>query len=54
LKAIRTNVAPPPVSRIDAVPSAYESATSRKRRPTPRRTSGVKPSAWRAMTPSAK
>jgi hypothetical protein len=27
------------------VPSAYESATTRKRSPTPRRTSGVNPSA---------
>jgi hypothetical protein len=50
----RTKVAAPPVSGSADVASAYESATSRKRRPTPRRTSGVKPSACRAMTPRAK
>jgi hypothetical protein len=50
----RTNVAAPPVSGSAEVASAYESATSRKSRPAPRRTSGVKPSAWRAMTPRAK
>jgi hypothetical protein len=51
---LRTNVAAPPVSGSAEVASAYESETSRKSRPTPSRTSGVKPSACRAMTPRAK
>ena len=52
--ARRTNVAAPPVSGSDEVASAYESATSRKTMPTPSSTSGVKPTAWSAMIPSAK
>jgi hypothetical protein len=50
----RTNVAAPPVSGSADVASAYESATRRNRRPAPSRTTGVKPSACRAMTPRAK
>ncbi len=54
LNAIRTKVAAPPVSRIAAVPSAYDMATTMKRMPVASRTSGVNPSAWRAMIPRAK
>jgi hypothetical protein len=54
LKAIRTNVAAPPVSRIAAVPSAYESETSRKSRPAASRTAGANPRACSAMIPRAK
>jgi hypothetical protein len=54
LKAIRTKVAAPPVSRIAAVPSAYESETTRKRRPVASRTAGVSPRARSVMMPSAK
>jgi hypothetical protein len=54
LKAILTKVAAPPVSRIAAVPSAYESETSMKSAPATSRIAGVNPSAWNAMIPSAK
>ena len=43
-----------PVSGIAAVPSAYESETTRKRMPVTSRTTGVSPSAWAATMPSAK
>jgi hypothetical protein len=52
--ARRTNVAAPPVSGSAEVASAYDSETSRNRRPAKSRTSGVKPTACSAMTPSAK
>ena len=51
LKARRTNVSAPPVSGIAAVPSAYESETSRKTAPDSRSTSGVSPSATEATMP---
>jgi hypothetical protein len=51
---MRTKVAAPPVSRMAAVPSAYESETTRNRRPVASRTAGVKPRARRVMIPSAK
>jgi hypothetical protein len=54
LKAIRVKVAAPPVSGIDEVPSAYESATIMKRAPMTSSTQGVSPSACRAMIPRAK
>src|SRR5229473_2237298 len=54
LNATRTKVAAPPVSRIEAVPSAYESATTIKSSPTMPSTTGVNPSACSAMMPSAK
>ena len=54
LNAIRVSVAAPPVSGIDAVPSAYDSDTSRKSAPITSRTQGVKPSACSATIPSAK
>ena len=41
--ARRTNVAAPPVSGSAEVASAYERATSRNRRPTPRSTNGREP-----------
>jgi hypothetical protein len=54
LNARLTNVAAPPVSGRAAVPSAYESATTRNSTPTASKTQGVKPSASSATTPSAK
>jgi len=54
LKAMRTKVAAPPVSRIAAVPSAYDSETTMKRRPAASRTAGAKPNACSAMIPRAK
>jgi hypothetical protein len=54
LNAIRTKVAAPPVSRIAAVPSAYDSETTMKSRPAASSTAGAKPKACRAMIPRAK
>ncbi len=51
--ARRTKVAAPPASGMAAVPSAYESETTKKSSPVSRSTSGVSPSAAAATIPSA-
>jgi len=53
LNARRTKVAAPPASGRAAVPSAYESETTRKIAPVTTSTSGVRPSAAAATIPSA-